>query len=187
MNKTLATTIMYALVALALLSGPIEPVLAAEKVADHTAQLTHTKNPTADKRAQKLRAFLDTYNSPLAQEADTFVEEADRYNMDWRLVAAIAGTESTFGKHIPSGSYNAWGWGIPTGAQSGIGFKNWKDGIATVTAGLHKNYIKRGAETLSQIGSIYAASPAWAAHVGFFLDKIDAFTPSDPEFLDVTI
>jgi hypothetical protein len=140
-----------------------------------------------DKRVPKLRAYLDHFESPLAQHASTFIEEADRNDVDWRLVAAIAGTESTFGKHIPAGSYNAWGWGIPTGAQSGVGFENWKEGIAEVTRGLRKNYMNKGAVTIEQIGRIYAASPAWSSHVRFFIDELDSFVSTDPDFLDVTI
>ena len=30
--------------------------------------------------------------------------------LDYRLVPAISGVESTFGKHIPDNSYNAYGW-----------------------------------------------------------------------------
>ncbi len=140
-----------------------------------------------DKRVAHLEAFLRSYNSPLADHAVTFIREADKHNMDWRFVAAISGVESTFGKHIPSGSYNAWGWGIPTGAQSGIGFRNWDEGIATVTKGLKKNYINKGASTFAQIGDIYAASPVWASHVEYFMDKIINFIPAEKNQLEVTI
>ena len=79
-----------------------------------------------DERIDTLRAYLLMHNSPLAEASTHFVSEADRLGLDWKLVAAIAGTESTFGKHVPSGSYNAWGWGIPTGYASGIAFESWK-------------------------------------------------------------
>ncbi len=140
-----------------------------------------------DKRVVHLEAFFRTYNSPLEKHAVTFIREADKHNMDWRFVAAIAGVESTFGKRIPPGSYNAWGWGIPTGAQSGIGFDSWDDGISTVTAGLKKNYINKGAVTFAQIGRIYAASPTWASKVEYFMDKITNFVPKDADHLDITI
>ena len=131
----------------------------------------------SDERVTRLRAFLESYNSPLADEAETFVEEADKNNLDWKLVAAIAGVESTFGKQIPPGSYNAWGWGIPTGAQSGIGFADWGQGIATVSDGLAKNYFGRGAKTLYDVGWIYAANGnSWGNHVTLFYNQIAAFS-----------
>ena len=149
--------------------------------------LTNFGDIVVDKRVVKLKAYLDTHDSPLKEHAASFIEEADRYNVDWRLVAAIAGTESTFGKHIPGGSYNAWGWGIPTGAQSGIAFKSWKDAITQISAGLRKNYLDKGAVSVEQIGRIYAASPAWSWKVHFFMDQIETFSPNSPELLSVTL
>ena len=43
-----------------------------------------------DYRSNILRGYLESYNSPLAEEADTFVSIADKYNLDWRLLASIA-------------------------------------------------------------------------------------------------
>lgn len=141
-----------------------------------------------DSRVAHLTAFLASYDSPLASSAEAFVAEADRFNLDWKLVAAIAGTESTFGKHIPPGSYNAWGWGIPTGAASGIGFRDWEQGIATVSEGLAKNYFGRGAKTLYDVGWIYAANGnSWGNHTAFFIKQIDSFVPASPQLLAVSI
>lgn len=163
------------------------PVYAAQSATTDATQPTSSDAIPIDNRANILRAFLHEYDSPLEAEAGTFVREADKNSIDWKLVAAIAGTESTFGKNIPSYSYNAWGWGIPTGAQSGVGFTSWNDGITTVSQGLKENYIDKGATTLDQIGEIYAASPMWATHVQFFIEKIDQFAASDPTNLTVTI
>lgn len=168
------------------LSLPIS-ASAVELESDSAAKLSvHELN--RDTRAAKLQSFLTSHNSPLASAADVFVREADEHNLDWRLVTAIAGTESTFGKHIPQGSFNAWGWGIPTGTQSGIGFKNWEHGITTVSEGLAKNYFGRGAKTIYDVGRIYAANGiSWGNHVLFFMNKIDSFVPSSPDLLPVSI
>lgn len=140
-----------------------------------------------DERVETLKRMLEYYHSPLEPYAEHFVLEADKYELDWRLVAAISGVESTFGKRIPSGSYNAWGWGIPTGAQSGIAFADWKKGISTVSSGLRKNYYNRGAETIDDVGRKYAASKAWPTSVRFFLSKIDAFSLPTSKSLQVTL
>lgn len=161
-------------------------VLAQETEAGAAAQLTFGQI-TRDERIDRLRSYLTAHNSPLVEESAHFVAEADRLGLDWKLVAAIAGTESTFGKHVPEGSYNAWGWGIPTGAESGIAFGHWKQGITTVSEGLKYRYIDRGAASVEQIGRIYAASPRWAGNVRFFLNKIEAFTPADPDLLEITL
>lgn len=142
---------------------------------------------TSDQRATHLKAYLDSHNSPLAAEAAFLIQEADRLALDWKLVAAIAGTESTFGKRIPSNSYNAWGWAIFTGQQDGKHFASWKDGITTVSEGLRYKYMDKGAQTIEQIGRIYAASPRWSSNVRFFLHAIEKFSPNDTSLLAVTI
>ena len=129
-----------------------------------------------DARVLKLAKYLTEHNSPLIGNAEDFVRYADiyGYGQNWSMVAAIAGVESTFGKNIPANSYNAWGWGIPTGASSGIGFKNWEEGIKTVSQGIRENYMDNGAETLAQIGRIYAPpSYTWAGNVSFFMNRIE--------------
>lgn len=181
MKKLLATIVLTFI--LALLPGT---ALAAPE-AEGAAQLAIHKIET-DTRVEHIRAFLASYDSPLTDSAEAFVEEADKHNLDWKLVVAIAGTESTFGKHIPPGSHNAWGWGIPTGAQSGLGFTSWEQGIATVSEGLAKNYFGRGAKTLYDVGWIYAANGnSWGNHVTFFVNKIESFVPNSPELLAVSI
>lgn len=127
-----------------------------------------------DNRANILKKFLQSYNSPLAGNAETFVKQADANNLDWRLVASISGVESTFGKQIPNNSYNAWGWGIY--GNNVIYFSSFDEGIATISKGLRENYIdKWGAQDLYQIGRLYAASPTWAQRVEFFMNKIEEF------------
>ncbi len=181
--RTLLTIIFFALVL-----GIPSRVFASQVEADGAAQLAGFGKILVDKRVTHLRAFLQSHDSPLIDDAEVFVREADRHDLDWKLVAAIAGTESTFGKRIPPGSHNAWGWGIPTGAQSGIGFKNWEHGIMTVSEGLAKRYYGRGAKTIYDVGWIYAANgQSWGNHVTFFMNKIEAFVPTGAEYLEVSI
>jgi hypothetical protein len=178
----------FIIFALFILAYPARPAFAVDEAGQAAALAYQQVTNTPDTRITRLQTFLASYNSPLAGEAKTFIAQADKHNLDWKLVAAIAGVESTFGKQIPYGSYNGWGWGIPTGAQSGIGFKNWSEGIATVSEGLRKNYIDRGATNVYEIGAIYAANgTSWGNHVRFFIDKIDSFLPVDPDLLVVSI
>lgn len=133
-----------------------------------------TQLKTGDQRVAILESYLNKYNSPLAPEAKNFVEAADKYDIDWKFVAAIAGNESTFGKHIPyPESHNAWGWGV-YGTQA-LGFKSWKDGIYTVSEGLRKNYYNKGLTNTYSIARVYAASPTWGAHVSYFLADMSKF------------
>lgn len=130
-----------------------------------------------DERAVVLRDYFAQYNSPLQDHASDFVEAADKYNLDWKLVAAISGVESTFGKETPGG-YNGWGWGV-YGDQA-IYFSSWRDGIFQVSKGLRENYYDKGLTDPYSINTAYAASPTWGSHVEYFLNDIDRFSQKYP-------
>ena len=183
-TKKLIVSVLFSLIIGAF--APASAVRAAELEAGSAADLAINRTQP-DERIEKLKSFLASHDSPLVDAAGHFVAEADRLNLDWKLVAAIAGVESTFGKHIPANSYNGWGWGVFTGMADGIHFKDWEDGITQVSEGLRYNYVDRGAETIEAIGRIYAASPTWSQKVRFFLTKIEQFVPSRPDQLAVTI
>ena len=185
MKKLLTITMLL----LALTSLPTTGVFAVSESGQAATLAFHqATDTTSDTRAERLRMFLESYDSPLATGAETFVQQADKYNLDWKLVAAIAGVESTFGKQIPTGSYNGWGWGVFTGTQSGVNFKDWAEGIAVVSEGLRKNYIDRGAQNIYDIGWIYAANGnSWATHVRYFVDKLETFAPTEVGELPVSI
>lgn len=127
-----------------------------------------------DNRAEILEAYLRRYNSPLTSHAHTFVEEADKQQINWKWVVAIAGVESYFGQQIPPYSYNGWGYGVyGTNVRR---FNSWDDGIATVSKALRDDYINNwGAKNIYQVGSKYAADPAWANKVTHFVTELDAF------------
>jgi len=127
-----------------------------------------------DARSEVLQRYLNEYDSPLAMSSGEFVKYADEYSLDWRLVAAIAGLESTYGKHIPYNSYNAWGWGIY--GDNVKRFNSWEDGIETISKGLRENYL-RDLEYSDPyiIGPTYAASPTWAVRVTYFMDRIENY------------
>ena len=133
-----------------------------------------------DTRVTILQNFLSQYNSPLKEYAPQFVKYADEYNIDWRMVAAISGVESTFGQQVPYGTYNGWGWGIY--GTNMIYFNSWNDGIKTVSQGLRENYINKwGATNVYEIGRLYAASPTLASRVDYFMGKISDFALRNPQ------
>jgi hypothetical protein len=62
-------------------------------------------------QAAKIDKYFANNNLPLAGYGKFFVETSDKYNLDWRLLAAIAMRESTGGKNpCPYGSKNVFGW-----------------------------------------------------------------------------
>ncbi|MDP2637612.1 MAG: hypothetical protein Q8P26_00950 [Candidatus Levybacteria bacterium] len=150
-------------------------VYATENLAGSSAALLKPVSAKVpDSRVKILGEFLKQYDSPLVPNASDFVEIANKYDLDWKLVAAISGVESTFGKQIPYESFNGWGWGIY--GDNMILFSSWKEGIETVSEGLRNNYINKwGAKDVYEIGKIYASSPTWAQKVTYFMNKISQF------------
>ena len=64
-----------------------------------------------EEKVLKIKKYFNRYHLPLAQQASIFVEKAEKYGIDWRLVAAIGFIESTGGKFsCGEGTYNAFGW-----------------------------------------------------------------------------
>lgn len=113
-----------------------------------------------DDRAKRLGAYLLSVGSPMAADAESLVKIADSYDLDWTLLPAIAGLESQYGKMVPAGSYNPYGWD-----NGRMNFKSWSDASETVAAGIRIRYQPTGIVTPWDIGSRYAASPTWAVRV----------------------
>jgi hypothetical protein len=133
-------------------------------------------NIIKENRVQVLQQFFKKFDSPLANFSEDFIAAADFYNIDWRLLPAISGVESTFGKQMISGTYNAYGWGGGI-----IRFESWSDGIWTISSALKEKYIDKGADSIYKIGRIYCPpNPLWASKVQGFMDKIEATTSLTP-------
>lgn len=158
----------------------------AKTAAPSAVLTTQLSNKVEDKRADHLKMYLESRNSPLAPYAQTFINEADKNNLDWKLVAAISGLESSFGLHIPYASYNGWGYGVyGTNVRR---FESWEDGIAVVSKALREDYMtKWKAKTIPEIGRIYAASPTWAVRVESFMNDIETFEPSAKSTLALSL
>jgi hypothetical protein len=160
------------------------PTVSAE---DKTVTINYPEAPTlklADKRLPLLKDYLAQFNSPLVEHAQDFLDAADSYGVDWRLIPAIAGVESTFGKRIPGGhdpqytTYNGWGWGV-YGTHM-ISFKSWRDAIFQVTKGVKEGYISQGLTNPLTMNKKYASSPVWGEHVNYFLSDMQDYINSHP-------
>ncbi len=89
-----------------------------------------------DYRVDKIKFFFNRYDLPLAKYAELFVISADRYDIDWRLVAAISFIESTGGKFAcKKVDNNAFGWG-----SCAIGFNSYEEAIDHISMNLAGKY-----------------------------------------------
>lgn len=125
-----------------------------------------------DARAEIIRAYLKKYNSPLVDKADYIVEVADKNELDFRLITAIAQQESNLCKKIPEGTFNCWGWGIHS--RGTLGFESFEEGIRIVSEGIKREYINKGYTTPEEIMRKYTPSSngSWAYGVNTFLEEM---------------
>lgn len=120
-----------------------------------------------DPRVESVRTYLASRQAPLADYADHFVEAADKYGIDYRLVPAISVMESNGGKHLFR-DYNAWGWGS-------VNFTSFEEGIETVTRGLKTGYYDAGLDTVAEIAPVYCPpnAKAWTNGVTEFMNYME--------------
>jgi hypothetical protein len=106
-------------------------------------------------KAEAIDAYFKARSMPLSGMGMKMVEEAEKNDLDWRLLPAIAIRESTGGKHdCIKVSFNAFGWG-----SCRIGFKSNEHAIETVARNLGGNNPKTvhhyGEKTTIQILRAY--------------------------------
>ncbi len=178
LQKILLGLLVLSQLALPTLITGVKPVYAADE------QLMTIEAKPVDKRVLILKDYLAKHNSPLENNAQDFIDAADQYELDWRLVASIAGTESTFGKAIPGGhdplytSYNGWGWGVY--GDNVLKFKSWREAIFTISKGLKENYVDKGYTEPFSMNKKYASSKTWGTHVNFFMNDIEKYAANYP-------
>jgi hypothetical protein len=125
-----------------------------------------------DARVSIVKDFLTRYKSDLQPYAQNIVDAADKYNLDYRLVPAIAMQESNLCKKAPKDSHNCWGFGI-YGKQV-LKFNNYAEAINTVTKTLAIQYVGKGLQTPEQIMTKYTpgSDGSWARSVNQFMNVL---------------
>lgn len=134
---------------------------------------------SADARIPLVHNFLSRYNSPIVKEDPEFarflVELADKNQMDFRLLPAIAMQESNLCKVVPEGSHNCLGLGVHK--RGTWGFATYRDNFTAAAKILKENYIDKGLTTTELIESKYNPSSAqrdgsWASAVNQFMAEM---------------
>jgi hypothetical protein len=140
--------------------------------------LSPSPTPIPDNRIKTLQSFFNRYSSPLSSNAIDFIEASDLYDIDYRLLPAIAGVESTFGKFTPSCAfYNSFGWSSPNSSCNFYPFQSYKESIYTVARGISRDraYIKwQTSKEISLLAKVYCpvSTDKWVSDVIYFMDKI---------------
>src|SRR3989344_9151156 len=84
--------------------------VSAQKIAGQSAKIL--KVEVYDFRSERLakkkiaiKNLLKRYDSPLVESVNAFLNTCVSYNLDCYLLPSIAGLESSFGRHVLTGSY----------------------------------------------------------------------------------
>jgi len=128
---------------------------------------------------------IDTYfkarHMPLAGMGMKMVEEAEKYNLDWRLLPAIAVRESTGGKYAcKKATYSTFGWG-----SCKINFDSHGEAIETVARNLGgynpntaKHYKDKTTEEILRAYNPPSIIPRYVQQVTAIMNSIGEKNPS---------
>lgn len=130
---------------------------------------------TTDARPEIVANFLERHNSPMEPHEEygrIIVEIADRYEIDFRLLPAIAMQESGLCKSIPPGSYNCLGFGVHS--KGTLGFPSYEAAFERAGRELKANYIDQGRTTPELIMKKYTPSSngSWAVSVNQWMAEM---------------
>lgn len=131
---------------------------------------------SSDGRAKIVESFFRRYKTPLYPYAEVFISVADKYDLDWRLLPAIAMQESNGGKKVIDNSHNPFGFGIY--GDNVLRFNSWEEGIEQVGKGLKTEYIDKGYTTPEEIMVKYtppslSKGGPWARGVNTFMFELN--------------
>lgn len=157
------------LIAVNIINGPKPEDLA--QLQDLDSKIVESKQS----RINALEGFFSEVNSPLKPYSETFIEVADKYGLDYKLLPAISCIESSCGVKLIEGSYNPFGWGIY--GNNAIYFESYDEAIDVVGKGIKENYFSKGYNTPEKMAPIYTPpnSANWLYAVKSFMYRIDNY------------
>jgi len=119
-------------------------------------------DPQADTRLLKLQKFFQ--NCPLRGASADFIEAADRYDLDWRLLPSISLVESGGGKVFRNNNVLGWDSGNRR-------FGSVQAGIRAVAARIATSQLYRDKD-VDEVLATYNPDPAYVARVKSIMRKI---------------
>jgi hypothetical protein len=152
-----------------------QPLIASKQLRQMIKGVT-SDIQTADARPIIIAEFLEKNHSPLTPYpywGEFLTKLADKYQMDFRLLPAIAMQESNLCKKIPEGTFNCLGLGIH--ARGTWGFPSFEANFEKAAEVLRQKYINEGLLTPDQIQDKYTpgSNGSWEFAVNHFMDKLE--------------
>ena len=175
--ETLTTTqeLPALLSSLFVYSGNYEKQLSLARISGAVKGIS-TAVQKGDARPVIIAEFLAKHGSPLQpyeEWGEILTRIADKYNLDFRLLPAMAMQESNLCKKIPEGTYNCLGLGIH--AKGTWGFDSYETNFDKAAEILRKNYLDKGLITPDEIQDKYTphSNGSWEFAVNQFMDKLE--------------
>jgi hypothetical protein len=117
-----------------------------------------------DVRVNAVRGFFEKTGCPASRYSQTFLDAADGYGLDWRLLPSISFVESTGGKAAPHN--NIFGWDNGRSRFSSPAAAIW--GVAYQ---LGQSVLYRD-KSLNQLLALYNPDPTYASKVKSVMRQI---------------
>lgn len=155
-----------------------DEILAFNQAENQKAQdLKASLDSARQAKAEAIDGYFKAHDMPLAGQGMKMVTEAEKNNLDWRLLPAIAVRESTGGKNdCIKVDNNPFGWG-----SCKVGFNSIEEAIETVARNLGGNNPKTAKhyadKTTDQILKAYnppSIVPHYAEQVISIMNEIGA-------------
>lgn len=131
-------------------------------------------------RAEQFDSYLGTKRdkkknrtSPMAGQGASLLRHGQKYDIDPRLMTAIAGQESSFGLHLCA-DHNAWNW-FWGGSCTRSPFVSYDRAIEVVSKYMRKSYLNKGYTTIPLIQKKYCVDGCqhWISGVNFFFNELN--------------
>lgn len=187
MNKQKIIRYLQSIIAIPMMAV-VMPLTGVQSIPETTPNIANTaeispsvittqEQEDLKKKAEAIDTFLTSRGSILAGYGTKFVEEANKNDIDWRLLVAIAGRETTFGKNMcknPKAPNNPFGWG-----SCKIGFKSINESIEKISMSLGGNsentaHYYSGKTTLQILRKYNSVIPNYPNEVVRIMKLIDA-------------
>jgi len=109
---------------LAVFAGVVSvPVAGTQADTAKPATAEHRNEPVKDSRLASLRAFFEQGHCPAATLSPIFLEAADRYALDWRLLPSLSFIETSGGKAARNNNLFGWDSGRKAFSSAAAGIR----------------------------------------------------------------
>jgi hypothetical protein len=117
-----------------------------------------------DPRLESLKRFFERRNCPALAVSDVFVQVADVYDLDWRLLPSISFVESTGGKNARNN--NLFGWDAGRAEFSSLTAAIQKVAYKLANSSLYRN------KDLDEVLETYNPDAEYARKVKSVMERI---------------